>query len=174
MRRRFLVLGLCRLSVSKSRVFKLKLAYKVVDACLLTFNPTTMAPKRRGHSSTSSKHVDPPQTPPQHFTPLYETPISKKGSGATPYTSMHYKRDIRMNNLGSEMKGKFAGPICPKEFLQVFLPFEQSELQQMPKRMKKPFQRVAEQKVETAMYELMVCSLTPPIMYNNESSRSLR
>ena len=137
-------------------------------------NSTTMPPKRRGQPSTSSKHVDASQTPPQHFTPLHETPISKKVSGATPYTSMHYERDTRMNNLGLEMKGKFAGPICPKQFLQVFLPFKPRELQQMPKRMKKPFRRVAEQKVETAMYELMVCSLAPPIMYVYESSRSLR
>ena len=146
---------------------RVKLAYKVDCRCLFTFNPTTMPP-------TSSKHVDASQTPPQHFTPLYETPIRKKGSGATPYTSMHYKRDSRMNNLGSEMKGKFAGPICPGEFLQFFLPFKSRKLPQMPRRMKKPFQRVAEQKVETAMYGLMVCSLTPPIMYIYDSSRSLR
>ena len=66
-----------------------------------------------------------------------------------------------MNNLGWEMKGKFGGPYCPEKFLQVFLPFKERELQQMPRRMKKPFRRVAEQKVETAMYEPMVCLLGP-------------
>lgn len=35
----------------------------------------------------------------------------------------------------------------------------------MPKRMKKPFRYVAEQKVETAMYEPMVCPPALPIMY---------
>lgn len=128
-------------------------------------NSTIMHRKRRGQASTSSKHVDSPQTPPQHSTPLHETPISKKVSGATPYTSLHYKRDTRMNHLGSEMKGKFAGPMCPKEFLQVFLPFKRGVLQKMPKRMKKSFRHVAEQGLETAMYEPMVCPPGPPIMY---------
>jgi len=70
-----------------------------------------------------------------------------------------------MNDLGLEMKGKFAGPICPEEFLQVFLPFKQGDLQQMPRRMKKPFRCVAEQKVETAMYDPMVCPLSLSVMY---------
>jgi len=129
-----------------------------------------MPPKRRGQPSTCSKRVDAPQTPPQHFTPLHETPINKKVSGATPYTSLHYKRDTRMNDLGSEMKGKFAGPICPKQFLQFFLPLKHGELQKMPKRMKKPFRRVAEQTVETAMYGPMVCPLSLPVMYIHMSA----
>lgn len=132
-----------------------------------------MAPKRNGQASTSSKRVDAPQTPPQRYTSLHETPISKKVSGATPYTSLHYKRDTRMNNLGSEMKGKFAGPICPKEFLHVFLPFKRRELPQMPKRMKKPFRSVAEQKMETTMYGPMVCPLSLSVMYIHMSPPDL-
>jgi hypothetical protein len=116
-----------------------------------------MPPKRREQqASTSSNRADTPRTPPQHFIPLNETPISKKISGATPYTSTHYKRDTRMNDLGTEMKGKFAGPIPPSEFLQTFLPFKRGELGRMPGRRKKAFQRVADQKTEVAMYGPMV------------------
>jgi hypothetical protein len=125
-----------------------------------------MPQKRRGQASTSSKRVDTPCTPPQRFIPLNETPISKKVSGATPYTSMHYKRDTRMNVLGTEMKGKLAGPILPLEFLRTFLPFRRGELERMPGRRKKAFQRVADQKVETAMYDPMVCPcVTLPIVH---------
>jgi hypothetical protein len=129
-----------------------------------------MPPKRRGQASTSSKRVETPRTPPQNLPASHETPISKKISGATPYTSMHYKRDARMNDLGSEMKGKFAGPICPQEFLQVFLPFKAGRLQKLPRRMKEPFRRVAKQTAETAMYGPMVCSLALPLVYIHMSS----
>jgi hypothetical protein len=74
-----------------------------------------------------------------------------------------------MNDLGSEMKGKFAGPIGPSEFLQVFLPFKAGKLPRLPRRMKTPFRRVAEQKAETAMYDLMVCSLSLPVVYIDTS-----
>jgi hypothetical protein len=117
-------------------------------------------PKRRGQASASSKHVGAPRTPPplaQDYAVLNETPLSKKVSGATPYTSMHYKRDTRMKDLGTEMKGKFAGPISPSEFVQTFLPFKRGELEPMPGRRKKVFQSVADQRVETAMYGPMVC-----------------
>jgi hypothetical protein len=63
-----------------------------------------------------------------------------------------------MNNLGTEMNGKFAGPISPSEFIKTFLPFNRGELEPMPGRRKKVFQRVADQRVETAMYGPMVCS----------------
>jgi hypothetical protein len=62
------------------------------------------------------------------------------------------------------MKGKVAGPICPREFLQVFLPFKPGGPQQ-PRRMKEPFRRVAEQTVETAMYGPMVRPLALPVVY---------
>lgn len=132
---------------------------------LLMFKRDGHAPQATRQASTSSRRVDAPRTSPHHFPPLHETPISKKVSGATPYTSMHYKRDTRMNNLGSEMKGKVAGPICPREFLQVFLPFKAGGLQQPPRRMKQPFRRVAEQTVETAMYGPMVCLLVLLVVY---------
>jgi hypothetical protein len=123
---------------------------------------TIMPPKRRGQASASSKCTATPCTPPpsiQHSAVLNETPLSKKISGATPYTSMHYKRDMRMKDLGTEMTGKFAGPISPLEFMQTFLPFKRGELEPMPKRRKKVFQNVADQRVETAMYGPMVCPL---------------
>jgi hypothetical protein len=120
-----------------------------------------MPPKRpqRGKASTSSKRVNAPRTPSpvQGHAHLTETPLSKKVSGAMPYTSMHYKRDTRMNDLGAEMRGKFAGPISPSEFLKVFLPFRKGELARMPRRMKERFRRVATQNAETAMYTPMVC-----------------
>ena len=68
----------------------------------------------RGWASASSKRVGKPRTPlplAQHSAVLNDTPLGKKVSGATPYTSMHYKRNTRMNDLGTEMKGKFVGPI---------------------------------------------------------------
>lgn len=118
--------------------------------------------------STPSKLVDMPP-------PIHGTPIDKKVSGATPYTSMHYKRDTRMRALGSEMKDKFAGPVDPQEFLHFFLPFERGKLPRMPKRMKVPFQRVADQTTEPAMYDPMVC---PPVsaccIYSYEPSRLKR
>ncbi|KAF8798329.1 hypothetical protein BYT27DRAFT_7151134 [Phlegmacium glaucopus] len=64
-----------------------------------------------------------------------------------------------MNDLGTEMKGKFAGPISPSEFLQTFLPFKRGELGRMPGRRKKAFQRVADQKTEAAMYGPMIVAL---------------
>jgi hypothetical protein len=136
-----------------------------------------MPPKRSGRASTSSKHVDTPRTPPpsQHSAAPNETPLSKKVSGATPYTSLHYKRDTRMNDLGTEMKGKFAGPIPPSEFLKTFLPFKREELERMPGRRKKVFQRVAHQRVETAMYGPMVClPFSIYCAYLYESSRFRR
>ncbi|KAF8816919.1 hypothetical protein BYT27DRAFT_7247809 [Phlegmacium glaucopus] len=83
-------------------------------------------PKRRRQASTSSKRADTPRTRSQRFIPPNEAPISKKISDATPYTSMHYRRDTRMNDLGTDMKGKFAGPISPLEFLQTFLSKEEN------------------------------------------------
>ena len=108
-------------------------------------------------SDPMSNDANMPRTPPRQFQVLSETPLSKKVSGATPYTSMHYKRDKRMNDLGAEMKGKFAGPISPSEFLKTFLPFNRGELPRMPKRRKVVFQRVANKTSEPAMYRPMVC-----------------
>jgi hypothetical protein len=120
-----------------------------------------MPPRRpqRGKASTSSKRANAPRTPSpvQRYAHLIETPLSKKVSGAMPYTSMHYKRDMRMNDLGAEMRGKFAGPISPSEFLNVFLPFPKGTLARMPRRMKGRFRRVATRNAETAMYTPMVC-----------------
>ena len=121
-----------------------------------------MPPKRCGWASASSKRVSKPRTPPplaQDAAILNEMPLSKKVSGTTPYMLMHYKRDTRMNVLGTEMKGKFAGPIPPLDFMQTFLPFGRGELKRMPGRRKKVFQSVAEQEAETAMYGPMVCPL---------------
>jgi hypothetical protein len=126
-----------------------------------------MPPKR--------KHVNAPRTPtpPQQSTALSETPLSKKVSGATPYTSMHYKRDTRIVELEAEMKAKIAGPISPFEFLHTFLPFGKGELERMPSRSKKVFQRVADQNTEPAMYGPMVCLYYFSYSaYLSESSRS--
>ena len=80
-----------------------------------------------------------------------------------------------MNGLGSEMKGKFAGPVDPQEFLHFFLPFERGKLPRMPKRMKVPFQRVADQTAEPAMYDPMVC---PPVsaccIYSYDQIKALK
>src|SRR5262245_11631823 len=97
------------------------------------------------------------RSPPRQFPVLNETPLKKKVSGSTPYTSMHYKRDTRMNDLGAEMKGKFSGPISPSEFLKIFLPFKRDELPRMPVRRKVVFRRVANKTSESAMYDPMVC-----------------
>jgi hypothetical protein len=110
-----------------------------------------------GEPSTSSKRVHTPPPPSKPSTTINETPLSKKVSGATPYTSMHFKRDARMKELGEEMKGKFAGPISPSVFLKTFLPFERGELSRMPQRQKKKFQRVADATKESSMYKPMVC-----------------
>jgi hypothetical protein len=101
-------------------------------------------------------NVNMPRTPPRQFPVPSEIPLSKKVSSATPYTSMHYKRDPRMNDLVAEMKGKFAGPISPSEFLKTFLPFKRGELPRMPVRRKVAFQRVADKQSEPAMYGPMV------------------
>lgn len=144
----------------------------------VTLLSTIMPPKRRGQTSASSKRVDPPHTPTQHAPqlPPHESPITKKVAGAVPYTSMHYKRDTRMNDLGLEMMGKFAGPLNPKDFLQLFLPLKSKVLKQLPRRMKAQFRRVAEQTVETAMYGPMVCPRLPSrCVYLSEcSTRSRR
>ena len=81
-----------------------------------------------------------------------------------------------MNALGimMEMVGKFAGPLSPSEFMQIFLPFEKGELKAMPRRKKAIFQSVADQKAETAMYAAVTLwdvLFTLHIMHLYESSR---
>lgn len=51
------------------------------------------------------------------------TPVTKKASGTTPFTSLHHERDYGMRQLGAEMSGKIVGPMPPAEFLDTFLPF---------------------------------------------------
>ncbi|KAF8222204.1 hypothetical protein L208DRAFT_1371169 [Tricholoma matsutake] len=115
--------------------------------------------KQFGQASTSSKLVKTPPPLSKRSVKLNETPLSKKVSGAMPYTSMHYKRDTRMKELGEEMKGKFAGPISPLAFLKTFLPFQKGELARMPRRQKQMFQRVANMKKESSMYKPMIGAL---------------
>ena len=110
----------------------------------------------------SSKSVDRPCILPlydQLSAVVSEIPLSKKVSGATPYTSMHYKR--WRGNLQDLFSSEFV----------FFLTFVKGQLERMPRRSKKVFGSVADQKAETVMYEPMVCPLHLYAVHLYESSR---
>ena len=87
-----------------------------------------------------------------------ETPVSRKFSGYWPFTSMHALRDERMQALGSEMRGKFAGPIPVEYFLKEYLPITDETRRSMPNfdDYSQGFAKVASSKGEKDMYDSMV------------------
>jgi hypothetical protein len=90
--------------------------------------------------------------------PPVDTPYSRKLSGYWPFTSMHVFRDERMQALGSEMRGKFAGPVSVEAFLKRHLPIPSETCQSMPnfEDYSHKFAEVAGKKGENDMYKPMV------------------
>jgi hypothetical protein len=71
---------------------------------------------------------------------------------------MHMLRDERMQDLGSEMRGKFAGLIPVNYFLEKYLPISDEMLQSMPNFDANGhwFAKVAKATGDQDMYESMV------------------
>jgi len=75
---------------------------------------------------------------------LDSTPVSKKASGSGPYTSLHHERDYRMRQMGTEMEGKFAGPMPVRDFLDIFLPLGGASRLRWTKNRLSKFEKVGE------------------------------
>jgi hypothetical protein len=102
-----------------------------------------------GQPSTLTHTPSPPATP---LSGIDATPISKKASTADPYTSLHHERDFRMRRMGSEMYGKFVGPMPVTEFLDAFLPYPDVNKMSWTAATKAKFSEVARAKTEVDMY----------------------
>lgn len=63
---------------------------------------------------------------------LQGTPIVHIASSIPTSTSHHTTGDPRMQRLGSEMRGKFVGPMPPGDFLDEFLPSNDSPFHNRP------------------------------------------
>ena len=73
-----------------------------------------------------------------------------------PYTSLHHERDFWMRRLGTEMEGKFIGPIPVTKFLDKFLPSGNLPTMPWKKKHQAAFKHVAKQRSEKAMYKPLV------------------
>lgn len=55
------------------------------------------------------------------------TPVSMKASSLNAFTTHHNLRDARIQQNGTDMWGKFVGPMPPRDFLETFLPMASDE-----------------------------------------------
>ena len=141
--------------------YKVHVPFEIFGSRCWTLNCTNHALHWALKRLASSKSVDRPCILPlydQLSAVVSETPLSKKVSGTTPYTSMRYKR------WRENLQDLFS-------FVEFFLTFVKGQLERMPRRSKKVFGSVADQKAETAMYEPMVCPLHLYAVHLYESSR---
>jgi hypothetical protein len=106
--------------------------------------------------SNHSRRRTPPPNPESKST---STPISNKISGSRPYSStVPNQDDENRRRLASETSGHFIGGVPIRYFLNNFLPLA-SDIGEVPDT-KGAFAKVANQKIEKAMYTLFVCVMT--------------
>jgi hypothetical protein len=84
---------------------------------------------------------------------VHDTPTHNRLSSIVPQTSTNVFIERPFVEAAEEMKGKFWGPVSVKEFFNNFLSVDTSS---MPKINLEAVKDVANQKLETAMYDPLV------------------
>ncbi|KAK0217046.1 hypothetical protein IW262DRAFT_1464083 [Armillaria fumosa] len=85
------------------------------------------------------------------------TPISKKASGAMPFSSLHYSRDVKMVEMAREIHQK-CRRIEPQAFLDKFL---SARCSNRPEVIPSVFEEIVKKKTEIEMYEPIIHTLAP-------------
>ena len=86
----------------------------------------------------------------------YDTPIHKQLSSIVPQTSTNVFIERSFVEAAQQMKGKFWGPVSVKKFFDQFLDVKTDS---MPEIDFKAVKDVANQKLETTMYDPLVNNL---------------
>jgi hypothetical protein len=86
--------------------------------------PSTVTKPQNDPGFQASRPISrhPPSTPKSAKPAFPSTPVVYKASGVDPFTTLHHKRDFKLLRFGTEMEGKFLGPMGVDEFLDLFLP----------------------------------------------------